>query len=130
MTRLMSAQISFADLEFLGQGVRLEPLLQAISDFIDKHGHLVDKVRRDLQRGLKHPDTGRNGIHAQQVLRSFVLQRVKNWNFRELRERINDGYTLRRFTRFYSKQVPKHDAFNSFPRARHEAMLGRGLRAV
>jgi len=37
---------------------------------------------------------------------------VKNWNYRELRERINDGYTLRRFTRFYSKLVPKHDAFN------------------
>jgi IS5 family transposase len=108
----MSSQISFADLEFFNQGVRLEPMLQAISDFIDKHGHLVDKVRRDLRRGLKHPETGRNGLNAQQVLRSLVLQRVKNWNYRELRERINDGYTLRRFTRFYSKLVPKHDAFN------------------
>jgi IS5 family transposase len=108
----MSSQISFADLEFYDQGVRLEPMLQAISDFIDKHGHLVDKVRRDLRRGLKHPETGRNGLNAQQVLRSLVLQRVKNWNYRELRERINDGYTLRRFTRFYSKLVPKHDAFN------------------
>jgi IS5 family transposase len=37
---------------------------------------------------------------------------VKNWNYRELRERIADGYTLRRFARFYSKRVPKHDAFN------------------
>lgn len=108
----MSSQISFADLEFYNQGVRLEPMLQAISDFIDKHGHLVDKVRRDLRRGLKHPETGRNGLNAQQVLRSLVLQRVKNWNYRELRERISDGYTLRRFTRFYSKLVPKHDAFN------------------
>ena len=108
----MTSQISFADLEFQHQNVRLEPMLQAISDFIDKHGHLVDKVGRDLQRGLKHPETGRNGLNAQQVLRSLVLQRVKNWNYRELRERINDEYTLRRFTRFYSKHVPKHDAFN------------------
>ena len=91
----MNSQISFADLEFHHQGVCLEPMLQVISDFIDKHGHLVDKVRRDLQRGLKHPETGRNGLNAQQVLRSLVLQRVKNWNYRELRERINDGYTLR-----------------------------------
>ncbi len=112
MTRTLSSQISFADLEFIDQGVRLEPMLQAISDFIDKHGHLVDKVRRDLEHGLRHPETGRNGLSAQQVLRSLVLQRVKNWNYRELRERINDGYTLRRFTRFYSKLVPKHDAFN------------------
>jgi IS5 family transposase len=112
MTRSLNPQISFADLEFLDQGVRLEPMLQAISDFIDGHGHLIDKVRRDLERGLKNPKTGRSGLTAQQVLRSFVLQRVKNWNYRELRERITDGYTLRRFTRFYSQLVPKHDAFN------------------
>lgn len=112
MTRSTISQISFADLEFLDQGVRLEPMLQAISDFIDNHGHLVDKVRRDLERGLKNPRTGRSGLSAQQVLRSLALQRVKNWNYRELRERISDGYTLRRFTRFYSQLVPKHDAFN------------------
>jgi IS5 family transposase len=112
MTRAVSSQFSFADLEFLDQGVRLEPMLQAISDFIDGHGHLIDKVRRDLNRGLKNPHTGRSGLTAQQVLRSLVLQRVKNWDYRELRERIADGYTLRRFTRFYSRLVPKHDAFN------------------
>jgi IS5 family transposase len=112
MTRSTSSQITFADLEFLVQGVRLEPMLQAISDFIDEHGHLINKVRQDLNRGLKNPKTGRSGLTAQQVLRSFVLQRVKNWDYRELRERIADGYTLRRFARFYSQLVPKHDAFN------------------
>jgi len=112
MTRAAISQISFADLEFLAQGISLDPTLQAISGFIDKHGHLVDKVRRDLQRGLKNPKTGRNGLTAQQVIRSLTLMRVKNWDYRELRERIADGYTLRRFTRFYSDRVPKHDAFN------------------
>jgi IS5 family transposase len=112
MTRSVSCQISFADVEFLAQGVRLEPMLQAISDFIDQHGRLVDKVRRDLERGLKNPKTGRNGLTAQQVIRSLILMRVKNWDYRELRERIADGYTLRRFTRFYRDCVPKHDAFN------------------
>ena len=113
MTRSIHPQISFADLEFRGQGVRLEPMLQAISDFIDdQHGELVGKVGRDLVRGLKNPKTGRDGLTAQQVLRSLALQRVKNWKYRELRERIADGYTLRRFTGFYSQPVPKHDAFN------------------
>jgi IS5 family transposase len=112
MTRLTNSQISFADVEFLGQGIRLEPMLQSISDFIDQHGHLIEKVRRDLEHGLKNPQTGRNCLTAVQVLRSLTLMRVKNWNYRELRERITDGYTLRRFTRFYSKLVPKHDAFN------------------
>jgi hypothetical protein len=45
-------------------------------------------------------------------LRSLILRRVKNWDYRELRERINDGYTLRGFTDFDSHAVPKHDAFN------------------
>ena len=35
-----------------------------------------------------------------------------NWDYRELRERIADGYTLRQFTEFYCQPVPKHDAFN------------------
>jgi transposase, IS5 family len=46
------------------------------------------------------------------ALRSLVLTRVKNWDHRELRERIADGLTLRQFTDFYCDPVPKHDAFN------------------
>jgi IS5 family transposase len=51
-------------------------------------------------------------MNAQPVLRAFILQRIKNWSFRELRERIADGLTLRIFTMFFSNKVPKHDAFN------------------
>jgi transposase, IS5 family len=69
-------------------------------------------VRQDLVRGLKHPNTGRDGITPSQTLRSLILMRVKNWDYRELRERINDGHTLRAFTDFDSQRVPKHDAFN------------------
>jgi len=112
MTRARNPQLSFADLEFLAQGVKLDPLLRAIADFIDEHAQLVEMVQRDLLRGLKRPDTGRNGLTAQEVLRSLTLMRVKNWDYRELRERIADGYTLRCFTQFNSKPVPGHDAFN------------------
>jgi len=87
-------------------------LLQSISDFLDEHEEMVEAVRRDLERGLKNPETGRSGLTPQQVLRSLILMRVKNWNYRELRERIVDGYTLRQFTDFYCQPVPKHDAFN------------------
>ena len=58
-----------------------------------------------------------------QVLRSLILMRVKNWDYRELSERIADGYTLRRFTGFYSQRVPKHDAFNrSFNKLRPQTL--------
>src|SRR5207302_1412071 len=62
---------------------------------------LVPQVQRWLDNG-----------RALQVLRSLILKRVKNWDFRELRERIADGYTLRQFTDFYCQPVPKHGAFN------------------
>ena len=105
-------QISFADLELKQQGVELDPVLAEIADFIDEHEELVEAVRRDLDRGLKKPTTGRKGLTPRQVLGSMILMRVKDWDYRELQERITDGYTLRIFTDFYAAPVPKHDAFN------------------
>jgi transposase, IS5 family len=112
--RATARQISFADWELMqqrDQGIRLEPLLEAISGFLDDQRDVIESVRQDLVRGLKQPDSGRRGLTATQVLRSLVLMRLKNWDYRELRERITDGLTLRRFTDFYCSPVPKHDAF-------------------
>src|SRR5437667_8215282 len=110
--RSLPPQLSFADLELQFQGVQLDPSLRAISEFLDQHLTLIEQVRKDLERGLKNARTGRNGIAPSQVLRSLVLMRVKNWDYREVRERINDGFTLRSFTEFDSQPVPKQDAFN------------------
>jgi IS5 family transposase len=112
VSRAAARQISFADWELMRQGVRLEPLLQSISDFLDDQQRIVEQVRRDLVRGLRKPRRGRRGLTPQQVLRSFVLKRVKNWDYRELRERIADGMTLRQFTEFHCQRVPKHHAFH------------------
>jgi transposase, IS5 family len=123
MTRIADPQINFADIEFLTQGIDLDPILKRISDFLDHQPKIVERVRQDLQRGLKKPGTGRTAMTATQVLRSLVLMRVKNWDYRELSERIADGYTLRRFTGFYSQRVPKHDAFNrAFNKLRPQTM--------
>jgi IS5 family transposase len=112
VSRPAISQISFADWELMRQGLELEPLLQAIANFLDDHEEVVAKIRGDLRRGLKHPDTGRSGLAPHEVLRSLVLMRVKNWDYRELRERIADGYTLRLFTGFRCRPVPKHNAFH------------------
>jgi transposase, IS5 family len=112
MSRATPPQVSFADLEFIQQGIVLDPVLQTISNFLDPHEGMIEKVRSDLERGLKNPATGRNGLTPSQVLRSLVLMRVKSWDLRELSERIADGYTLRSFTDFRSQTVPKHDAFH------------------
>jgi transposase, IS5 family len=112
VSRAAARQISFADWELIQQGVRLEPILQAISDFLNDQQQIVEQVRRDLARGLKKAKSGRRGLTSQQVLRSFILRRVKNWDYRELRERIADGMTLRQFTEFHCRHVPKHHAFH------------------
>jgi transposase, IS5 family len=103
MSRGPNPQVSFADLEFRQQGIFLNPCLAAISSFLDQHGEIIEKVRGDLERGLKKPQSGRPGLTPAQVLRSLILMRVKNWQYRELRERIADGYTLRGFTDFLSQ---------------------------
>lgn len=114
MSRATARQFSFADWELLQhgkQGIRLEPLLAAISAFLDEQEEIIEYIRRDLVRGLKKPGHGRSGLTPSQILRALVLMRLKNWDYRELRERIADGLTLRQFTDFYCASVPKHDAF-------------------
>jgi IS5 family transposase len=113
MRRIKHQQRSFADLELQRQGVHMEAALQLISELLDRRPDLLVLVRQDLVRGLKKPKSGREGMTAEQVLRSVVLKRIKNWNFRELRERIADGITLREFTRFHGATVPKHKALHS-----------------
>ncbi|MGH7897143.1 MAG: ISNCY family transposase [Candidatus Binatia bacterium] len=117
------SQATFADLEFLRQGILLDPVLAQISDFLDQHPELVRLVEKDLSRGLKHAQTGRPGLTAEQTLRSFILWRIKDWPYRELRERVADGFTLRLFTRFGSLRVPKYQAFQrSFSRLQPETI--------
>src|SRR6266705_3595531 len=100
--RSLPPQLSFADLELQFQGVQLDPLLRTIAEFLDQHLTLIEQVRKDLERGLKNPRTGRNGIAPSQVLRSLVLMRVKNWDYRELQERIHDG-----FNRAFNRLTPQ-----------------------
>jgi transposase, IS5 family len=112
MPRTTEPQISFADWELMQQGIALDPLLAALSDLLDQQQELIEQIRTDLERGLKRPEMGRDGLTPAQVLRSLILMRVKDWRYRELRERIADGYTLRCFTHFYAHPVPEHHAFN------------------
>lgn len=112
MPRAIDPQVSFADWELMQQGMALDPLLRAISDLLEGQHDLIEQVRVDLERGLRRPELGRDGLTPPQVLRSLVLMRIKNWQYCELCERIADGYTLRCFTHFYAQTVPKHHAFN------------------
>jgi IS5 family transposase len=110
--RADNPQLTFADLELMRQDIQMDPVLKQISVYVDQHPELIDAVHQQLNNGVKKSRTGRPGLTAAQVLLSWIVMRIKNWDYRELAERIRDGITLRLFTRFYSNPVPKHDAFN------------------
>lgn len=123
MARPVIRQVSFVEWEWHRQGIALEGTLKTVAELLDEHGELIDLVHADLVRGLKQPNKGRPGLNAEQVLRAFLLQRIKNWPLRELRERIADGATLRIFTGFYGEPVPKYQAFHqAFVRLRPETI--------
>jgi IS5 family transposase len=112
MSRVTAPQVSFADWELMHQGSTIDPLLAQISALLDQEEEIIERIRLDLEGGLIRPAMGRSGLTPAQVLRSLVLMRVKSWDYRELRERIADGYSLRQFTHFYAQVVPQHHAFN------------------
>jgi hypothetical protein len=50
---------------------------------------VIERVRPDLERGLKRSALGRRRLTPAQVLSSLILTRVKSRDYRELRESQN-----------------------------------------
>ena len=80
--------------------------LQRMDHVLEQNPEILDTVHRDLTQGLKA--TGRKGLSAERVLRCAILKKYKRCSYRELRGRIQDGVSMRWFTRFYSDPVPHH----------------------
>jgi hypothetical protein len=79
VARAAARQISFADVELMRQGVRLEPLLEAISSFLDRQHEMIERVRRDLVRGLKkRPRQRRSKWRRQFAKRSLRRHRERH----------------------------------------------------
>ena len=68
MSRIAEQQVSFADWELMRQGLRLEPLLQAISDFLDDQKDMIEQVR------CEHSTVSMAAIVP--MVRSFMVPRV------------------------------------------------------
>ena len=73
MSRILHQQISFADLEWQRLSIQLDPTLRAVAAVLEQQQSMVEEVRKDLERGLKNPRAGREGMAPSQVLRSLVL---------------------------------------------------------
>lgn len=106
MRREMVAQRSLLDqaIELLLKVFRPSKELREMDSIIDANPDIVKAVHTALTQGSK--DSGRCGISAERVFRSAVLKQWKGYAYRELRERIHEGITLRWFSRFYSDSIP------------------------
>jgi len=79
--------------------------LQEISKVLDANPRLLDLVFQDMT-SLSRPDTGRQGMTAEQVLRSAVLKQYRQLTYEELAFHLEDSDSFRSFSRLEMEQYP------------------------
>jgi IS5 family transposase len=80
--------------------------LKKMSAILDANPAILKTVHAELTEGST--DSGSHGMSAERILRCAVLKQYKQYSYRELRERLKDGVSLRWFTRFYSDPIPHY----------------------
>jgi IS5 family transposase len=79
--------------------------LEAISRILDDNPRMYELVYRDMVRA-KRPDTGREGMTAEQVLRCTILKQYRNLSYEELAFHLEDSHSFRAFSRLGMGQRP------------------------
>lgn len=78
--------------------------LKRIDAVITQNPKIIDLVHQDLT-GDVAVATGANGMSSEQVLRIAIVKQLKQYPWRELAQRLNDGIWLRWFCRLYTSKV-------------------------
>ena len=79
--------------------------LEQVSKILDANPHVLQLVYEDLVR-TSRPDTGRQGLTAEQVLRSAVLKQYRELTYEELAFHLEDSDAFRTFSRLEMGQYP------------------------
>ena len=79
--------------------------LEQISKILDANPLLMDLVFQDLIK-TSRPDTGRQGLSAEQVLRGAVLKQYRQLTYEELAFHLEDSDAFRSFSRLEMGQYP------------------------
>jgi IS5 family transposase len=80
--------------------------LRAISDRLDAASDAADLVLADLNRGLKDPTKGREGMAAETVLRALVVKQMRGFSYEDLAFHLADSQTYRGFARIGIADTP------------------------
>ena len=108
MRKKIVAQRSLFDhaIDLLLAIIKPSKKLKNMSAILDANPEIVAAVHTDITEGAS--DSGSHGISAERVLRCAVLKQYKQYSYRELWERLEDGVSFRWFTRFYSAPIPHY----------------------
>jgi transposase, IS5 family len=79
--------------------------LDQISKILDANPRMMELVFQDLV-GTSRPDTGRQGLTAEQVLRCAVLKQYRQLTYEELAFHLEDSDAFRSFSRLEMGQYP------------------------
>ena len=88
--------------------------LEQISKILDANPLLMDLVFQDLVK-TSRPDTGRQGLTAEQVLRSALLKQYRQLAYEELAFHLEDSDAFRSFSRLEMGQYPGKSILQEFP---------------
>jgi len=79
--------------------------LEQISHILDATPSVMDLVFQDLVK-TRRPDTGREGMTAEQVLRCTILKQYRELTYEELAFHLEDSDAFRSFSRLEMGQYP------------------------
>lgn len=79
--------------------------LEQMSLILDENPGLLDLVFEDITK-TRRDDTGREGMTAEQVLRSAILKQYRQLSYEELEFHLEDSWALRAFARLVMGQYP------------------------
>jgi len=108
MRKKIVTQTSLFDqaIELLSTIFKPDKKLMIIDKIIESNPSILEEVHFNLTESVSN--TGRIGISAERVLRSAILKQYKRYSYRELRERVQDSMSFRKFTHFYSDEIPHY----------------------
>jgi transposase, IS5 family len=117
MRKKIIAQRSIFDqsIDQLKTLIRPERILKQMDAVIDQNDGIVARIHKELTDNVSN--TGCRGMSAEQILRVALVRHLKQYSWRELAERLNDGICLRWFTRFYSAPIPHFTTLQKAVRA-------------
>lgn len=79
--------------------------LEQVSKILDATPRVLELVYQDLVK-TSRPDTGRQGMTAEQVLRSAILKQYRELTYEELAFHLEDSDAFRTFSRLEMGQYP------------------------